>query len=223
MSNENTEQVELDGGKWRSKAYNLHGPTMNPYRGYFPEQGEEPVEDPNSEEIKAAILEFLENLKASAVKPQGEVEPSQIPDLPTETTGELEWPEDVVLIERSTAYASGEKMAQGIHLGLKEEQFANHEVEEIPWQYEVQSVLSEAASLFLRKNKEYGNAFVSTGALGSAVALTGDVARLRVMLIHTGGLVTERELANVRDKFIDVLVQAAMGVMMIDAKNIVGR
>lgn len=80
------------------------------------------------------------------------------------------------------------------------------------------AVFQDARKLFVRKNAEYGNSIEDTGVLGSAVALTGDVGRLRVMVIQsTDNGRTARY--NVRDKLQDIIVQAAIGIMMLDEDN----
>jgi NTP pyrophosphatase (non-canonical NTP hydrolase) len=79
-------------------------------------------------------------------------------------------------------------------------------------------ILLEALELFQRKNKQYGNAIVYTGVRGAVVALTGDVARLRVLLKEE-----QLDRENLRDKLIDVLVQAAIGILMLDEDNMEGK
>jgi hypothetical protein len=81
-----------------------------------------------------------------------------------------------------------------------------------------EQILAAALDLFRLKNEEYGNAIVLTGALGAAVALTGDVGKLRAMVIKNTG--HGREAAwNVEDKFFDVLVQAMIGILMVRNQN----
>lgn len=80
------------------------------------------------------------------------------------------------------------------------------------------NVVSDSIPFFARKNREYGNAIESTGVRGSVVALTGDVARLRVMLKEP-----MLDVANIRDKLQDVLVQAGIGIVLLDAGNVDGK
>ena len=80
------------------------------------------------------------------------------------------------------------------------------------------SVVVGSIPFFAAKNKQYGNAIESTGVRGSVVALTGDVARLRVMLQEP-----ELDMANLRDKLQDVLVQAGIGIVLLDAGNVDGK
>lgn len=72
--------------------------------------------------------------------------------------------------------------------------------------------------LFANKSIEYGRAYEFTGARGAAVALTGDVAKLR-WLLRAG----EPDMINIMDKFRDVAVQAIIGIMMVQADNMEGR
>ncbi len=72
--------------------------------------------------------------------------------------------------------------------------------------------------LFANKSIEYGRAYEFTGARGAAVALTGDVAKLR-WLLRAG----EPDMINIMDKFRDVAVQAIIGIMMVQADNVEGR
>lgn len=82
--------------------------------------------------------------------------------------------------------------------------------------------LEEAAELFERKNREYGNAIEFTGVLGCVVAATGDIARLRNMVLRSPDN-GKGQAANVRDKMLDILVQAAIGIYMIDTGNWSGK
>lgn len=79
-------------------------------------------------------------------------------------------------------------------------------------------VVADSIPFFARKNKEYGNAIESTGVRGSVVALTGDVARLRVMLKEP-----VLDIDNIRDKLQDVLVQAGIGIVLLDTGNVDGK
>jgi hypothetical protein len=96
----------------------------------------------------------------------------------------------------------------------REEEFVT--VEKLFEPSPLQPALDKAMKLFAVKNAQYGNAIEQTGVLGAIVALTGDVARLRVLALQNTG---EWDEGNIRDKLLDVLVQAAIGVMMVDSKN----
>jgi hypothetical protein len=91
-----------------------------------------------------------------------------------------------------------------------------------PYEVEMAAVLQQAKQLFLRKNKEYGNAIEYTGVLGAVVAMSGDISRLRNMTMRSNDGMETIEL-NVRDKLVDILVQAAIGIMMLDRKNFRGK
>lgn len=94
--------------------------------------------------------------------------------------------------------------------------------EEVERQEQFAKVCLEAEKLFMTKNREYGNSIKYTGAVGSLVAMTGDMGKLRHILLHRLDELDLVDLANVRDKFIDVLVQAVIGIMMLDNDNIMG-
>lgn len=91
-----------------------------------------------------------------------------------------------------------------------------------PYSEQVAKVLTEAETLFLLKNAEYGNAIEDTGVIGAVVALTGDVGRLRNLVLQSG-TTGRHAVQNVRDKLLDVLVQAAIGIMMLDSENFEGK
>lgn len=82
----------------------------------------------------------------------------------------------------------------------------------------INQIMDEAFDLFVRKNEQYGNAIETTGVLGAVVAATGDIARLRRMVLQEDSEVPA-DSDNVRDKFMDILVQAAIGIYMVDTGN----
>lgn len=122
----------------------------------------------------------------------------------------------------------GDTVIGGPGAALKEDWGKRKEPEsppDVPPAYQqeidIRKILNEGAVLFVRKNAEYGNAIVDTGLLGAVVAATGDIARLRQLVLRspdTGQAVQ----ANVRDKLIDIMVQAAIGIYMLDRGNWVG-
>ncbi len=87
--------------------------------------------------------------------------------------------------------------------------------------FAVGNILDDALLLFERKNKEYGNAIDYTGVVGAVIALTGDVSRLRTMVLKDAAIGLANP-DNVRDKLIDVLVQAAIGIYELDKENWAG-
>lgn len=220
MSNE---QQDLTGN-WRTKAYEKQG--MSPYRGHFVQEAPTEGEQPDG----AAMYAFLNSLKAELNKEEGGIQPEHVPtpEEPTMKPSEklrsvleqVRAEEDEAWARRFSAQSAAMAMATVAAEAARREML---QPSAEPWEEEMDSIFQEALFLFVTKNTEYGNAFVSTGALGSAVALTGDVARLRKMLVSSGGLVLQSQLPNIRDKFMDVLVQAAMGILMIDQHNIVGK
>lgn len=78
-------------------------------------------------------------------------------------------------------------------------------------------VILKSVPFFDRKNRQYDNAIWATGAEGAVTAMTGDIARLRVMLraVHP-------DVDNLRDKFQDIMVQAAIGIVMLENGNMKG-
>lgn len=84
--------------------------------------------------------------------------------------------------------------------------------------FEIGTILDDAMLLFERKNKEYGNAIDDTGVLGAVVALAGDVGRLRVLVLQDRSH-GRAAAPNVRDKLVDILIQAAIGIYELDKGN----
>lgn len=79
-----------------------------------------------------------------------------------------------------------------------------------------------ACTLYMMKNREYRNAVKHTGAVGSAIVMTGDIAKLRSILLYRLDSLDSIDADNASDKFQDVLVQAVVGIMMLEDGNIVG-
>ena len=76
--------------------------------------------------------------------------------------------------------------------------------------------------LFQKKNTQYDNAIEFTGVLGAVVAMTGDIARLRKMILRSQNHGRE-EASNVQDKLIDIAVQSIIGIMMLQKGNWEGK
>lgn len=111
--------------------------------------------------------------------------------------------------------------AEGSEKVLDEDE-AIYTDEEMERQEQFAKVCLEAEDLFMRKNREYGNAIKYTGAVGCVTVMTGDIAKLRNLLLYKLEDLDLVDFANVRDKFMDVLVQAVIGIMMLDNDNVMG-
>lgn len=83
-------------------------------------------------------------------------------------------------------------------------------------------ICDAALELFMLKNREYGNSIVRTGTVGSITAMTGDIAKLRTLVLHNLDDLDCVDENNVKDKFKDVLVQAVIGIMMVEDNNWLG-
>lgn len=89
-------------------------------------------------------------------------------------------------------------------------------------QVKLEAVFQQASQLFFRKNVEYENAISKTGVLGAVVALTGDCARARSMVLRSAD--HGRGCAdNLQDKLQDILLQAAIGILMLESDNWEGK
>jgi hypothetical protein len=77
-------------------------------------------------------------------------------------------------------------------------------------------VQSEARALFVKKNKDYGDAFTTYGPVGVLVRLGDKIQRLQ-SIDKTGiALVADEKL---RDTLIDLHNYAAMAVMLMDESD----
>ena len=76
-------------------------------------------------------------------------------------------------------------------------------------------VQREAHQLFLRKNKDYGDAFASFGPIGVIVRL-GDKIRRLATVTNNGITIVKNE--SLRDTLIDLHNYAAMAVLLLDEK-----
>lgn len=103
-----------------------------------------------------------------------------------------------------------------------EPQYVPSKEEENEWQIKAAKIFQEGFALFCTKNREYGNSIEATGVVGAVVALTGDIARLRNLVLYAPEL-GKISSENVRDKLMDVMVQAMIGIMMLENHNWEGR
>lgn len=85
-------------------------------------------------------------------------------------------------------------------------------------------LLGSIADFFALKNGQYGNAIEQTGVLGAITALTGDVAKLRKMILRSENNDHGRSRKEkIRDALVDTTVQAAIGILMLDKENWEGK
>ena len=117
-------------------------------------------------------------------------------------------------------YAELKKIAEEDAAAEMEQVAQARDVPETPYRDEFDAIAAQLRTMFLYKSssEQYGTAFRTTGVLGAVVALSGDVARLQNLVLRNSG--HGRHAAdNVRDKFIDVAVQAIIGLMMLQESN----
>lgn len=74
-------------------------------------------------------------------------------------------------------------------------------------------VQNEAFDLFLKKNRDYGDAFADYGPVGVIVRM-GDKIRRSTNITSSGVSLVENE--SIRDTLIDLCNYSAMAVMLID-------
>ena len=83
---------------------------------------------------------------------------------------------------------------------------------------QMQSVQKEAFETFLRKNKDYGDAFATYGPVGVIVRIGDKIARLTSVSSSGVNLVQDE---TIRDTLMDLHNYAAMAVMLLDeGKNV---
>lgn len=208
-------------GNWRVKAYNMHEQTplkVNPFHGIKINVGETNLVNPFKDEPDLVSMIFPSNPETS-IRPEDV--PTMQPTLPLgdETTSKKE------------PFPTGAEVTQAIYdsmtrLGMKIMESATEGLNELPdpkpYEIEMSMILEQAFQMFLEKNEQYGNAIEYTGVLGSIVAMTGDIARLRVMVLQRYEEPDLPEMLNIRDKLLDILVQAAIGILMLDKDNLKG-
>ena len=78
---------------------------------------------------------------------------------------------------------------------------------------QLSKIQEEAFKLFLKKNKDYGDAFATYGTVGIIVRLGDKISRLSSVTRNGINLVDSESL---RDTLIDIHNYAAMGIMLID-------
>ena len=78
---------------------------------------------------------------------------------------------------------------------------------------QMQSVQKEAFETFLRKNKDYGDAFATYGPVGVIVRIGDKIARLTSVTSSGVNLVEDE---TIRDTLMDLHNYAAMAVMLLD-------
>lgn len=78
-------------------------------------------------------------------------------------------------------------------------------------QYE--SVQEEAKNLFIRKNKDYGDAFAEYGVIGVLIRMGDKIKRLQSITTNNITLVDDERL---RDTLIDLHNYSAMAIMLLD-------
>ena len=77
-------------------------------------------------------------------------------------------------------------------------------------------VQEEGLELFIKKNKDYGDAFANYGPIGVLVRMGDKIQRL-MSISKTNITMIKNE--NVRDTLIDLHNYSAMAIMLIDEQN----
>ena len=207
-------EVDLSGN-WRAKAYNMHEqtPKMNPYHGVKINLKEEGLFNPFDPEPSLGPSVLTATLQTA-------IRPEDVPSQPSLPLGEE---------FRVEPFPSGSEFMGAIEEAMKRlglDIATSMGLEELPdpkpYEVEISMVLEQAFQMFLEKNEQYDNAIEYTGVLGAVVAMTGDIARLRVMTLQRSEEPDLPEMLNIRDKLLDILVQAAIGILMLDKDNLKG-
>jgi len=81
---------------------------------------------------------------------------------------------------------------------------------------QMEEVQKEALELFIKKNKDYGDAFANYGPVGVIVRMGDKIQRLNSVSKH-GIIMVNSE--SVRDTLIDLHNYAAMAVMLLDEQK----
>ena len=81
--------------------------------------------------------------------------------------------------------------------------------------HQLKIVQNEAAQLFDKENKDYGDAFAKYGTVGVLVRMGDKIARLQSISKNSVTLVDDEKL---RDTLIDLHNYAAMAIMCLDEK-----
>lgn len=78
---------------------------------------------------------------------------------------------------------------------------------------QLKTVQEEAAKLFERKNKDYGDAFANYGIIGILVRMGDKISRLQSITTKQVSLINTESL---RDTLIDLHNYSAMAIMLLD-------
>jgi hypothetical protein len=77
-------------------------------------------------------------------------------------------------------------------------------------------IQSEGLELFIKKNKDYGDAFAKSGSIGVLVRIGDKISRLQNITKNSINLVSDE---SCRDTLIDLHNYAAMAIMLLDENN----
>tara|TARA_Y100000389_G_scaffold205055_1_gene262506 strand:+ start:903 stop:1394 length:492 start_codon:yes stop_codon:yes gene_type:complete len=77
-------------------------------------------------------------------------------------------------------------------------------------------IQSEGLELFIKKNKDYGDAFANSGSIGVLVRIGDKISRLQNITKNSINLVSDE---SCRDTLIDLHNYAAMAIMLLDENN----
>ena len=78
---------------------------------------------------------------------------------------------------------------------------------------QLKQVQEEALKLFIKKNKDYGDAFAESGPIGVLIRIGDKIKRLQNITKNNINLVSDE---SCRDTLIDLHNYAAMAIMLID-------
>jgi hypothetical protein len=81
---------------------------------------------------------------------------------------------------------------------------------------QMETIQKEGLDLFVRKNKDYGDAFATYGTIGVLVRIGDKINRLNHVSKNKINLVNDETL---RDTLIDLHNYAAMAIMLLDEKS----
>jgi len=217
-------------GNWRVKAYNMHEqttPKVNPFHGVKLNVEGAKLVNPFEGEPDLENMIYPSTMETS-------IRPEDVPTVqPTLPLGDDFWTKDLQEPSSGKTFPTGAEFMQAIHDAMVRMGMGMGTMESIveglnelpdpkPYEIEISMVLEQAFQMFLEKNEQYGNAIEYTGVMGSVVAMTGDIARLRVMTLQRYEEPDLPEMLNIRDKLLDILVQAAIGILMLDKDNLKG-
>jgi len=80
---------------------------------------------------------------------------------------------------------------------------------------QLDSIQKEAKELFVKKNKDYGDAFADYGSIGVLVRIGDKIKRMQNITSNSIQMVNDEAL---RDTLIDLHNYAAMAIMCMDEK-----